>query len=273
MLELLAKEQPIAQRTRAIAWFFALWGEMWQRPSEQVVAGLGECVRLFTESGDEDAAAMALAARATARIQYSAADIDKAEAELGEAVQKLHDLGNNWAEAITLVSLARLAWVRGDTERAMSRFDQAVDVAHASGDIFTSSVGGNLRARLTFLQGDVERAEAEFVETLHLSIRLHYDEGVAYGLEGVCAVAAARGDAWRAAALAKAAEVIRHRIGVFDVEAFTVHTPYLEALRQSDPDAVTAGEREGAELTLGEAVDLALPPDDRADVEAALQHW
>ena len=34
MLELLEKQhdQPITQHTRAIAWFFALWGEMWQRP-------------------------------------------------------------------------------------------------------------------------------------------------------------------------------------------------------------------------------------------------
>ena len=64
MLELLGKERPITQHTRAVAWFFALWGEMWQRPSEGVVAGLGECVRLFAESGDEDASTMALAARA-----------------------------------------------------------------------------------------------------------------------------------------------------------------------------------------------------------------
>ena len=55
MLELLGKELPITQHTRAVAWFLALWGEMWQRPSEGVVAGLGECVRLFAESGDEDA--------------------------------------------------------------------------------------------------------------------------------------------------------------------------------------------------------------------------
>ena len=41
MLELLGKELPITQHTRAIAWFLALWGEMWQRPSEGVVAGLG----------------------------------------------------------------------------------------------------------------------------------------------------------------------------------------------------------------------------------------
>ena len=60
MLELLGKEQPITAHTRAAATFFVLWGELWQHPSDQMVAGLGECVRLFTESGDEEAAAMAI---------------------------------------------------------------------------------------------------------------------------------------------------------------------------------------------------------------------
>ncbi|WP_127820147.1 DUF4062 domain-containing protein, partial [Microbacterium sp. CPCC 204701] len=192
MLELLEKqhEQPITQHTRAVAWFFALWGEMWQRPSEQVVAGLGECVRLFTECGDADAAAMALAARATARVQLADPDADKAEAELSEAVVRLHELGNDWAEAITEVSLGRLAWVRGATADALAHFDRATAVAEAGGDLFTTSVAGNLRSRLNFQLGRIEQAEKEFVHTLLLSVRLHYDEGVAYGLEGVCAVAA-----------------------------------------------------------------------------------
>ena len=76
----------ISQHTRAVALVLPLWGEMWQRPSEQVVTGLGECVRLFTESGDADAAAMALAARATTRLQFPDLDAAKAEAELNEAV-------------------------------------------------------------------------------------------------------------------------------------------------------------------------------------------
>lgn len=275
MLELLDKqqEQSITQHTRAIAWFFALWGEMWQRPSEQVVAGLGECVRLFTESGDEDAAAMALAARATARVQLADPDADKAEAELRAAVTKLRELGNGWAEAITEVSLGRLAWVRGATDDAMAHFDRATEVAEAGDDLFTTSVAGNLRSRLNFQLGRIEPAEEEFVHTLLLSIRLHYDEGVAYGLEGVCAVAAAHGEAWRAAALAVAAGEIRRRIGIFDVEAFTVHTPYLEILRGRDPASVEAGEAAGAELTLAEAVHLALPASVYAEVAEALRAW
>ncbi|WP_248148445.1 DUF4062 domain-containing protein [Microbacterium aoyamense] len=275
MLELLEKQHahPITQRTRAVAWFLALWGEMWQRPSEQVVAGLGECVRLFTEAGDDDSAAMALAARATARIQLQDFDAEKADAELREAVGRLRDAGNAWAEAITEVSLGRLAWVRESTSDALAHFDRAAEIAEQGGDLFTRSVAGNLRSRLNFQLGRIDVAEIEFVHTLTISVGLHYDEGVAYGLEGICAVAAARGEAWRAAALAVAAGVIRRRIGIFDAEAFTVHTPYLEILRGRDAAGVAAGEGAGADLTVADAVKLALPGDEFARVAEAVSHW
>lgn len=275
MLELLEKQHshPITQRTRAIAWFLALWGEMWQRPSEQVVAGLGECVRLFTEAGDADAAAMALAARATARVQLQDPDAEKADAELRDAVVRLRELGNGWAETITEVSLGRLAWLRDSTADALDHFDRAAEIAESRQDLFTRSVAGNLRSRLNFQLGHIDLAEAEFVETLLISVGLHYEEGLAYGLEGICAVAAARGEAWRAAALAVAAGVIRRRIGIFDVEAFTVHTPYLEILRGRDAATVAAGEDAGAELSVAEAVRLALPEHEFSRIADLVRHW
>ncbi|MEU1971654.1 DUF4062 domain-containing protein [Microbacterium sp. NPDC019599] len=273
MMELLEKQATITQHTRAVAWFFALWSEMWQNPTEQVVAGIGECIRLFAESGDADASAMALAARATARVQLANPDVEKAEAELTEAVGLLRELGNAWAEAITLVSLGRLAWVRGDPARALERFGEAKDVAHSSGDLFTSTIAGNLRARLNFARGEVDAAEQEFILSLGQSVRLHYDEGVAYGLEGVCGIAASRGETWRASALSAAAEAIRHRIGIFDVGAFTVHTQRIAELRESDPVEFAAGERAGAGLSVAEAVAIALPGLDDPTLRAALRRW
>ncbi|GAA5034723.1 DUF4062 domain-containing protein [Microbacterium fluvii] len=273
MLELLEKESPISQHTRAVAWFFTLWGELWQHPSQQVIAGLGECVRLFRESGDDDAAAMTQAARATARVQFPDGDADLAFEELTEATAKLHEIGNGWAEAITEVSLGRLAWLQGRTDEAMEHFDHAAGVAEAGQDLFTQSVAGNQRARLQLMRGETDAAAAGFARTLVLSVRLHHDEGVAYGLEGLCAVAAARGEAWRAGALSTAAGSIRHRIGFFDVEAFTVHTPHLKAVRESDPSALAAGEAAGAELSVAEAIAVALPDQARAGLGDALAHW
>ncbi|GAA1982197.1 DUF4062 domain-containing protein [Microbacterium pumilum] len=264
MLELLGKEQPITARTRAAATFFVLWGELWQHPSPHMVEGLGECVRLFTESGDAEAAAMASAGRATARMQFPDPDIAAAVAELNGAVATLHDHGNTWGEAIAEVSLGRLAWATARIDEALAHFDRATEIAQAGEDLFTVVVAGVLRSRLNFLRGEVADAEDEFAELLRLSTRLHYEEGIAYGLEGMCAVAAIRGESWRAGALSVAAGAIRQRIGVFDVEAFMVHPMPLAALRERDPEGLAAGERAGADLDIAEAVAIALPEDDQA---------
>jgi hypothetical protein len=60
---------------------------------------------------------------------------------------------------------------------------------------------------------------------------------------------------------------------MFDVDAFTVHTVFVERLRTTQPDAVAAGERRAVELSLAEGVALALPKPDRALADAALAHW
>jgi ATP/maltotriose-dependent transcriptional regulator MalT len=273
MLELLGKEQPITAHTRAVAWFFTLWGQMWQNPTAEVVAGLAECVRLFADSGDDDASAMAVAARATARAQLPDPDLDAAEQELREAHDRLKTLGNGWALAISEVSLGRLAWLRGALDDALGHFDRATVLARAGGDLFTLSVAGNQRGRLLLLRGESDAAEQVFCGTLLDSVRLHHDEGVAYSLEGLAGVAARRGDAERAGVLAASAASIRHRIGMFDVDAFTVHRAFVERLRTSEPDALSAGERRGAELTVAEAVLVALPSPERAIAEDVLAHW
>ncbi len=273
MLELLGKELPVTPHTRAVAWFFTLWGQMWQNPTPEVVAGLAECVRLFAESGDAEASAMAVAARATARAQLSEPDLDTAEEELHEAFEQLRGLGNGWAEAISEVSLGRIAWLRGQLDDALGHFDRATALAETGGDLFTLSVAGNQTGRLLLLSEKSDAAEQAFRGTLLDSIRLHYDEGVAYSLEGLGGVAAQRGDAERAGALAAAAGSIRHRIGMFDVDAFTVHTAFVDRLRAVEPDGVAAGERRGAELTLAEAIALALPAPDRDIAEDVVAHW
>jgi predicted ATPase len=273
MLELLGKERPITQHTRAVAWFLALWGEMWQRPSEGVVAGLAECMRLFTDEGDEDAATMALAARATARLQLPMPDVETAGGELSHAVERLRELGNTWGEAITQVSLGRLAWLLGSRDEALAHFSRAAEVAESSGDLFTLSVAGNHRARVLLVRGDIDEAEDACIQALVVSTHLHHDEGIAFGLEGLCGVAAARGDGVRAGMLSAVAAGIRHRIGFFDAEAFTVHTPQLDAIRAADPDAVEAGERRGRDLTVAEAIALALPEADANALREALARW
>ena len=272
MLELLEKQQPFSQHTRAVAQFFALWAEMWQRPSDQVVAGLGECERLFAESGDEDAAAIALAGRATARLQFPDPDAAAAEAELTEAVAKFRQLGDGWSESMAEVGLGWVAVVGGRLDDALAHFARSAEIADEGEDLYTRAVAGNNRTRVLFLMGDMEAAEREWFLTLRLSIRLHYEEGVTFALDGLSAIAATRGDAWRAGAFAKVAASARQRTGILDVEGLAVHLAPLAALRESDPKGMAAGERAGAEMTLAEALALAIP-DAEPSVAEAMARW
>ncbi len=272
MMELLGKDRPISAHTRAAALFFTVWAELWQRPSEEIVSGLGESARLFTESGDADAAAMALAARASARLQFADLDAATARAELDEAVARLHELGDEWGESMAETGTGLLSLVNGDIPEAVAHFDRAAEVADAARDMFTRVVSGNNRARMMFLLGDIDGAEQEWFLTLGLGTRVRFIEGIAYGLEGLSGIAALRGDGWRAGALVGAAVAIRQTTGIFDVSGFAVHLPPLNAIRESDPEQVAAGERAGAEMSVDEALALALP-DATTVVERALARW
>ncbi len=274
MLELLEKPQPISTHTRAAAGFFTLWGEMWRRPSDQVVEGLGECVRLFAESGDENGAAMTLAARGSTRMQFPDLDVGLAMAELTEAGAALHELGNWWGEAMAEVALGLLALARREIDESVAHFARAVGIAEAEQDLFTRVVAGNNTARLMLLGGHIEAAEREYSTTMSLATRLHYDEGAQYAFEGMSAIAAVRGEAWRAGALAAAATAVRQRIGVFDVEGFAAHVQPLATLRASDPEGVAAGESAGAAMSIAEAIAVALPDaDSDRELREALAQW
>jgi tetratricopeptide (TPR) repeat protein len=268
MLELLDRRHPISTRTRAIAAFFTVWGEMWRRPSDQVISGLGESARLFTESGDPDAAAMALAARGSTRMRFPDLDMPAAEADLRGAREELHRLGDWWAEALADVALGLLAMARGAFAESLEWFEQATAIGVAQQDTFTQVVAGNNLARLRLLGGDVEAAASCYRTTLELSAVLGYDEGAQYSLEGISAIAALRGDVWRAGALGAVATAVRQRVGVFDVDGFAANAQPLAALRESDPEALAAGERAGADMTMAEAFAVALPDAEASDVRA-----
>ncbi|MFC8682469.1 ATP-binding protein [Microbacterium ureisolvens] len=272
MMELLEKRMPITTRTRAIATFFRLWAELWQRPSDQVGEGLAEAVRLFRESEDEHAAAMALAARASTRLQFPDLDEEAFLAEIGEAIRALHAFGDAWGESLCEVVLGQLGMLRRDVPAALEHLGRAVSIADDADDAFTRVVAGNNRARLRFVLGETDAAEEEFLLTLLLSVRLHFVDGATYGLEGMSAIAASHGEAWRAGALAAVAAMIRETTGIYDIEGFAVHLAPLEALRAVDAESVGAGERAGREMGLAEAIAIALP-EAGADVRERVPSW
>jgi hypothetical protein len=145
-------------------------------------------------------------------------------------------------------------------------------VAEAGQDLFMRVVSGNNRARMAFILGDIAAAEQEWVLVLEGCVRLHFAEGIAYALEGMCAIAASRGDGWRAGALDVVAKTIRQTTGVFDAAGVAVYEAPLQALRENSPEQVAAGEQAGEEMSVAEGIALALPGADVA-VTQAIARW
>ena len=92
-----------------------------------------------------------------------------------------------------------------------------------------------------------------------MSMELEHDEGIAYAIEGLSAVAAVRGDVEVAATLAGAAETTRQRITMFDAEQFVYHRGFLDAATTPENSAaVREAMIRGRELSALEAAEYAL---------------
>ena len=109
------------------------------------------------------------------------------------------------------------------------------------------------------LLGRFDVARECFEESLANSERLHHDEGVAYGLEGLTAVAAGSGDVARAGTLLGAAQVLRERTGLYDAPSFSFHQQVVDGIL-AGPAAETfeAARARGRHLHVDDAVAYAV---------------
>jgi hypothetical protein len=108
--------------------------------------------------------------------------------------------------------------------------------------------------------GQTDAAAATFRDSLRLSIGLDHDEGVAYAIEGLSAIAALGGDLDRAGVLAGAAETIRQRVTMFDYPAFVYHTAYLERAAPDEASQTRLAEatERGRDYSAAEVAEYAL---------------
>ena len=110
-------------------------------------------------------------------------------------------------------------------------------------------------------------ARAWFTEQLRIAVAFGHEEGIAFGLEGMSAVAAVAGDLDRAGMLFGATEAVRLRKGLTTGGTFSVHGRILErALAKGGTATYEAARRAGRGADLDDMVELALaggaPADD-----------
>jgi predicted ATPase len=261
MQEILDSATELSPRACAIARFYVLWMRMWQSADSDVVAGFEEVRKAFEADGDEDSTAVALGCTAMTRAQIEGADRDLARSELASAIDLFQRNGDGWGEAVAWVTVGRLDMLDGDNDAALEHYRRGAEVSQRMQDAFAITITEHHVARLLLFQNRVEEAEPAFADAAYVSATLGHLEGAAYGIEGLCAIAALRGQAERAGVLAGAAQEMRKKSGMYDAAAFVYHDAYLEPLRKAFPELMHAAEERGRRTPPAEVMRLALPPD------------
>ncbi|MEN0085170.1 MAG: DUF4062 domain-containing protein [Leifsonia sp.] len=259
MDEPLESGDTLHDRTRAIALYFTRTIRFWKDPDGRVAADLAEAADIFRRSGDTSGEAMAYISLALALLAGEKPDTARAAEVMERSLQLFRETGDVWGESMALVLLGRVALLEQRLRVAYERFDQSLALTQRSGD----AVGGRIAAYhlgwAHLLLGSPEEARTDFALSVTLSTSLGHIEGIAYGLEGLAAVAALAGDVDRAGRLAGAAHALRERSGTHNGPTFTFHQRYLDRLAAAAPAGrLAAAVAEGRELTVEQAVAEAL---------------
>lgn len=259
MREVLDSGDELDDLTRATALYFDRANAFWQDPDDWLVPGLGESAELFRREGERSGEALALISLALALLGAREPDTARADDALEESLALFREAGDTWGEALALVTLGRVALLMQDVQAALARFDESLAVARRQRDDLGEAIALHHRGWAEVLLGDFAVARECFEQSLALSAKLHHDEGVAYGLEGLTAVAAGAGDVVRAGTLLGAAQVVRERTGTYNAPSFSFHQQFVDGiLAGPGGDALEAARLRGRHLHVDDAVAYAM---------------
>lgn len=247
----------IRPRAEAVALYYANAISFWQNPDLDVVPGLRRAAALFEDEGDVSAAALTRLSLALAMLaRTEGPDVPGATAALDAAIEGYRSAGDDWGQAMALVTRGRLDLVLGAVDVARERFEQALAHARAQHERLAVVIAQHHRGWARLLQGEVDPADADFSEGLDASIAMAHDEGIAYGLEGLGGVAAVRGRAAAAGLLLGAAATLRRRTGIVNLAQFALYDPAVAALRDAGGgDAFDEAAARAATMSVAEVLD------------------
>ncbi|NYF15580.1 putative ATPase [Microbacterium sp. AK009] len=253
LLDIAARDQiPLSAFTEATARYYANAISFWRDPDLDVAPGLRRSAELFDGIGEGSGAALARVSLALALLaRPNGPDVGGAGTALAEAIDGYRAAGDDWGLAMALVTRGRLDLVRGDVAQARKNFDEAPVVAARQREHLALVIARHHRGWGRLLTGDIDGAEDDFAEGLDVSIAMGHDEGIAYGVEGLLGVAAARGQARQAGRLFGAAQTLRRRTGIVNLAGFALYDPAVAALRAAGGgEEFDAGAAEAATMRI-----------------------
>ena len=266
MDEVLAARDPLTDRSRAIALYFTRAITFWQDPDGLVVGGLTESAELFARVREPGGEALARVSLALARLAAAKPDVAEADEQLEISLALFRESGDLWGESMALVTLGRVGLFQNKVRGACTRFEESLAITRAQHDEFGECIALHHLGWARLLLGDLNVASGCFEQSLAIAARLAHDDGVAYGLEGLVAVAAGAGEIDRAGHLLGAAERLREESGLYNAPAFSFHQRPVAGIEAGPAGGqFAAAKAEGRLLTIGEAIGEALGDGPRAD--------
>jgi predicted ATPase len=264
MDEALDSGDELSDHTRAIALYFTRTIMFWKDPDGSVAADLTESADLFRRASDPDGEGLTRISLALALLAGGKPDTERAREVMETSLDLFRGSGSLWGESMALVLLGRVALLQQKVPEARDHFEKSLAITLRTGDAVGQRIASYHLGWALLLDGAVDKASADFALSVTISASLGHAEGIAYGLEGLVAVAALAGDAERAGRLVGAARALRERSGTHNGPMFTFHQKYLDQLvaagKGEQLDAAIAA---GRELTVEQAVAEALAEPDQ----------
>jgi predicted ATPase len=268
MDEVLRAAEPLSNRARAIACYYTGAVMYWQRPDEKTQAGLdgrivprlSESVERFAADGDRRSEALARINLGLALLSQPPHDPVPAMASVHLALRQFQESGSLFGQSMALVTIGRVEFLGGHVDSAVEKFQESLRIAKEARNGFATVIAQHHLGWGLLAKGRVDEAEHITHEALSASVAVGHQEGVAYGLESLCGVAAARGDIERAGLMLGASQTLREQVGLYNPAAFAFHDPLIAQLRAGPRAAdFERGYASGRMLSVEEALAFAEP--------------
>ena len=140
-------------------------------------------------------------------------DLDQARELNVRALGLRLEIGNRWAIGVSQNNLGMIALLQADYAEAVSRFTETMRLNREVGDLWMVAIAHNNLGNALRGQDDLDQAAFHLGESLTGYYRFADRWALAILYEDIAALAAERGDADAAVALAGAAETLRDEIG------------------------------------------------------------
>jgi predicted ATPase len=213
-----------------------------------------EALEHFRSVGSEAGIAWSLTGLAVAPLELG--NPEDAGPMLEEAEALHRKLGNDAGVRRVLHLRGQQAALVGDVDRGREILQESAKLSRATGDMFSMASSIHSLGDLELASGNLDAAEGDYREVLRVSWEISSDRLVCYGVAGLAAVAAERGDTERAALLWGFAEAYEERLN------FTLRRRELYADRLDEPAAASRDRYDaGRRLDVGQAIEAALSLD------------